>query len=96
MLRASLPGVERGWQCRQLSHPLGNRLHASKSNVYSLEIMNVQNMYTIPNILLKLLEVTFTLPPEVCSVQDRKIIVLLSPKTNCSSPVLVHVKPLHH
>lgn len=56
-------------------------------------------MYTmvfIPNVLLKLLEVTFTLPPDMYSVQDRKIIVLLSPKTNCSFPVLVHVKPLHH
>lgn len=53
-------------------------------------------MVFIPNVLLQLLEVTFTLPPDMYSVQDRKIIILLSPKANCSSPVLIHVKPLHH
>lgn len=42
-------------------------------------------MYTmvfICNVLLKLLEVTFTVVPDIYPVQDRKIIVLLSPQTN--------------
>ena len=56
-------------------------------------------MYTIvfiPNVLPRLLQVTVTLPPDVYAVQDRKIIVLLGPQTNCSSPILAHIKPLHH
>ena len=38
---ASLRGGEQGWQCCQLSHALGKSLHMSKSNVYSLEIVDV-------------------------------------------------------
>lgn len=53
-------------------------------------------MVFILNVLLKLLEVTFTLLPYLFSVQERKIIVVLSPKTNYFSPVLVCVQPLHH